>query len=319
MSEAEAHFIDAIRLFDPAGYRNRGLLACARGQWEEAEPLLGRATLVDPLDARAWGGLGAIALRRGGIDEALLHLRRAGMLDPRDTSIARGLALALARSGDPAGAEEVIRKALALSPASETWVLLLELAALLIHRGEPPGNPVLDEEAVQLLRKAEEDRPDDPGILFYQGVTESRLGNPKRGMELFSFSMRGSEYRIPAQENIRRLRKHLGSRKGIFGGVLTGKVALALFSLVQLAAIWYLFTAGLVSEGTFALLIAILSGLFALAGLLPVRNGGGRTETLPDLVIPERSFVPSPEAEMVSPLIRLRTALRPWTGMSPRP
>jgi tetratricopeptide (TPR) repeat protein len=281
--------------------------------------LLERATLVDPLDARAWAGLGSIELHRGRIDEALPHLRRAGMLDPRDSSIARGLALALEGSGDPAGAEEAIRRALALAPPPGTWILLLELAGLLIHRGEPPGNPVLDEEARQLLAGAGEYRPDDPGIFFYEGVAESRLGNPKRGLELFSSSMRGSGYRIPAQENIRRLRKYLGSRKGLTRGVFTARVALALFSLSQLAATWYLFTARLVSETGFGLLIAMFSGLFALAGLLPARNGGVRTESLPELVLPERTFVPAPEADMVSPLIRLRTALRPRTGLSPRP
>jgi Flp pilus assembly protein TadD len=319
VDEAEAHFTEAIRLSDPSGYRNLGLLACAGGRWEEAEPMLERATLVDPLDARAWAGLGSIELHRGRIDEALPHLRRAGMLDPRDSSIARGLALALEGSGDPAGAEEAIRRALALAPPPGTWILLLELAGLLIHRGEPPGNPVLDEEARQLLAGAGEYRPDDPGIFFYEGVAESRLGNPKRGLELFSSSMRGSGYRIPAQENIRRLRKYLGSRKGLTRGVFTARVALALFSLSQLAATWYLFTARLVSETGFGLLIAMFSGLFALAGLLPARNGGVRTESLPELVLPERTFVPSPEADMVSPLIRLRTALRPRTGLSPRP
>ena len=73
------------------------------------------------------------------------------------------------------------------------------------------------------------------------------------------------------------------------------------------------FTAGLLSEAGFVSLVAILSGLLAAAALLPARKGGPGRENPPMFVLPERHFVPFPEAEMVSPLIRLRTALRPRT------
>ncbi|MDD1669713.1 MAG: tetratricopeptide repeat protein, partial [Methanomicrobiales archaeon] len=137
--EAAGHFAGAVSHSDMTGYRNMGLLLCTRGQWAEAEALLKRAAGLDPLDARARAGLGAVALRAGGIEEALLHLRRAAMLDPYDADIARGLAIALARGGDPAGAEQVIRKALGLTARPGRWTLLLELAALLLSREIPAG------------------------------------------------------------------------------------------------------------------------------------------------------------------------------------
>ncbi|MGE5831952.1 MAG: tetratricopeptide repeat protein [Methanomicrobiales archaeon] len=310
--EAQAHFAGAVRQSDPAGYRNLGLLACARGRWGQAEPLLTRATGLDPLDARAWAGLGAIALQAGRAGEALSHLRRAALLDPRDSAIARGLAIALARSGDPAGSEEVIRRALGLTSGPERWVLLLELAALLVSRQGPNGDPVLAEEAVQLLAKAGQLRPDEPGILFYLGAAKARLGNLKEALELFASSMRGDRYRVPAQENGRRLKRYLSSR-GRFPHGLPVRVALAALFLLQLAGLWFLFAARLLSEAGFVFLIAILSGLLAVASLLPARNGGRMKEAPPELVLPERNFVPFPEADMVSPLIRLRTALRPRT------
>jgi len=311
LDAAEAHFIDATRLSDPRGHRNLGLLACSRGRWKEAEPHLMRAVRLDPLDARAWAGLGAIALWSGKAEEAVLHFRRAGTLDPWDTGAARGLAIALAGCGDTGEAEEVIRRSLGLTPGAGRWVLLLDLAALLISMGGPAGNPVLDEEAQQVLGKAEALRPDEPAVLFYEGVVESRLGNQKKAMERFASSMVREEYRTPANENIRHLKKHIRSRKGILAGISSARYALAAFSLLQLAALWLFFVARLVSETTFVLLISIFSLLFALATFIPARNGEPGKESPPDLTIPERTFVSLPEGEMVPPQVRLRTALRP--------
>jgi tetratricopeptide (TPR) repeat protein len=311
MDAAAGHFTESVQLSDPAGYRNLGLLACARGNWDEAEPWLLRATRIDPLDARAWAGLGAVALRRGNDGEAALLLRHAAGLDPGDPRAARGLALALDRQGDGAGAEEVIRRALALAPEPDRWVLLLDLAALLIARSGTGGNPVLDEEARQALEKAAALRPGDPGILFYRAVADARLGHPKEAAGGFTSALGNIKYRIPALENIRRLKAHRRSRAGFLPGISTARTALALFSLLQLGALWLFFIAGLLTEAAFAILVAVLSGLFALALFAPARNGKPEDNAPLDLVIPARDFVPSPGAEMVSPLIRLRTSLRP--------
>jgi tetratricopeptide (TPR) repeat protein len=270
-----------------------------------------RAVRLDPMDVRAWAGLGALALQGGTAEEAVPDLRRASTLDPWDTGAARGLAFALARCGDAQGAEEVIRRALGLTPGPESWVLFLDLAALLISRGGAAGNHVLDEEALQLLGKAEALRPDEPAVLFYQGVIESRIGGPKKAMERFTSSMVCEEYRIPAIENIRHLKERDRSGKGFLTRISGSRSALAAFCLLQLAAIWLFFVASLVSETTFVLLISIFSVLFALAVFIPVRNGEVRKETPLVLMIPDRIFMPSPEGEMVSPFIRLRTALRP--------
>jgi hypothetical protein len=118
-------------------------------------------------------------------------------------------------------------------------------------------------------------------------------------------------YRIPAHENIRRVREHVGRSRGFLAAISPSRSLLALFVLLQLAALWLFFTARFVSETTFVLAISILSGLFALATLVPARNGEEKKEPPLYLVVPERTFVPSPEAEMISPLVRLRMALRP--------
>jgi len=311
LDAAEAHLVDAIRLSDPAGHRNMGLLACARGRWKEAEPHLLRAVRLDPMDARAWAGLGAVALQNGKAGEAVLHLRRASTLDPWDTGTARGLALSLARCGDQGRGEDVLRRALDLTPGPERWMLLLDLAAHLISMGGPAGSPVLDEEARQLLGNARALRPGEPGILFYEGVIESRLGNRKKAVELFASSMTGDGFRSPALENIRRLKNRMRTGRGILANICSARYALAAFSLLQLGALWMFFVARLVSETTFVLLIAIFSLLFALAVFIPARNGELMKESPIEFVIPERTFVPSPEVEMTPPSIRLRTALRP--------
>jgi tetratricopeptide (TPR) repeat protein len=311
LEAAEAHLTDAARLSDPGGERNLGLLACARGRWEEAEPRLLRAIRLDPLDGRAWAGLGAVALQGDRSGEAILNLRRASTLDPRDAGAARGLTIALARTGDMIGAEEVIRRTMGLAPESDRWILLLDLSAVLVRRGEAGGNPVLDEEARQLLGKAAALRPDDPGIVFFRALAEGRLGHLKEAIDHFASITGDESYGIPAHENIRRLREHARSRRGSIARMVSARSALAVLSLLQLAAIWLFFGAGLVSEGAFVLILAILLGLFSLALFMPARKGEERREVSIELVIPERTFIPSPEADMVSPLFRLRTALRP--------
>jgi tetratricopeptide (TPR) repeat protein len=318
---AEASLAEAARLADPAGERNLGLLLCASGRRDEAEPRLLRATLLDPLDARAWAGLGAIALGRGEGGAALGHLRRANLLDPRDPGTVRGLALDLAGSGSPEEAEEVIRRALPLAPAPARWVLLLELAALLASGGGPGGDQVLDEEARGALVEAGKLRPGDKGILFYRAVVEARLGQPGEALDLFTSCEESSEYHAAAHENIRRLKKHLKAEKGFPAVFPPARTVLAFFTLIQLAASWFLFVAGLVSETGFLLLLVLFSALFALEAFLPGGSGstGAKQGGPPDLLLPGRTFVPVPEADMVSPFVRLRTALRPRTGPTPRP
>jgi Flp pilus assembly protein TadD len=311
MDASERHFTDAVRLSDPAGHRNLGLLACAMGRWGEAEPHLLRALHLDPFDARAWAGLGALALQAGKTEEALPHLRRARMLDPHDTGATRGLSIALARSGDPTGAEDAIRKAPGFAHGPARPVLLLDLAALLLSTGRPAGNHVLDEEAGQVLREAGALCPDEPGILFYGGVAEARLGNPKEAIRLFTAAMGHGEYRIPSQENIRRLKGRGTGGKGFPAGIPSPRSALALFSLLQLAAAWSFFVARLISETAFLLLVTVFSALFALVLFVPARDSVVKEEIPVELVIPERTFVQPPAAEMVSPFVRLRTSLRP--------
>ncbi len=308
---AEACFADAVRLSDPAGPRNLGLFACARGRWEEAEPHLLRAIRLDPLDARGWAGLGAVALMGGNPGEGLRHLRRACALDPWDTGAARGFAIALAGGGDLAGAEEEIRRSLGLAPGAGRWILLLDLAAILVAGGGADGNPVLDEEARQALGEAASLHPGEPRILFFEGVVAARLGEMTEAIDRFTACLGSEEYRVPALENVRRLKRRIRSRRGFLSGIPLARSALAVLALLQLAALWLFFGVKLISEAAFVLLLAILSGLFAFALLVPLRQGEpGREEPL-ELVIPERNFVPSPEAEMVSPLVRLRKTLRP--------
>ncbi|HXW98234.1 MAG TPA: tetratricopeptide repeat protein, partial [Methanomicrobiales archaeon] len=310
LEAAASHLADAARLADPAGHRNLGLLACATGRVHEAENRLGIATRTDPHDAPAWAGLGALALAAGKQGDALLHLRRAAALDPHDTGIARGLAIALAKGGDTAGAEEVLRKAIDLAPTAGRGVLLLELAALLLPSGGRAGNHVLDEEARLVLQEAHSLRPGDPGVLFYEGIAAARLGNVREAIDRFTGSMGSDRYRGPAHENIRRVRERSRPWSRVPPWVSPARSILAILSLLQLAALWLFFVARLVSETGFVILIAVLSGLFALAMLSPARDGADGKEPQLDLVVPERNYLPGPEAEMASPLIRLRTALR---------
>ena len=311
LDEAEGHLGEASRLGDPAGPRNEGLLSCARGRWDMAGPVLTQATRADPVDARAWAGLGAVALGTGRLGDAVSHLRRACTLDPWNASAACGLAVALGRQGDSAGAEEAIRRALGTARGAGQGKLLLELAVVFVARGRRGLPGVLDDDARQALGEAAALLPGDPAVSFYQGVVEGRLGNLKEAVDRFSSSVGREEFRVPAHENIRRLRARSRPANGLIPQNFPARSALAAFLFLQLAAIWLSFVVRLVSETGFVLLTAILSGLIALTILAPARNGARAREAPPDLVIPERTFHPAPEADMVSPFIRLRRSIRP--------
>ncbi|HMK16553.1 MAG TPA: tetratricopeptide repeat protein, partial [Methanomicrobiales archaeon] len=309
---AEAHLTEALRLMDPAAERNLGLFLSMAGRRDEAEARLLRATRLDPLDARAWAGLGAIALRRGETERALGHLRQAYLLDPRDPGTVKGLALAGNKAREEA--EQLIRGALPLVPDTARGGLLLELAALLLSGGGPAGDPVLDDEAGEALAAAEKIRPADPGIPFYRGVIAGRRDHPGEAVDLFTSCLESAELHAPAHENIRRLRKYAVAGKGSPSALLSVRTVLASLALIQLAAAWYLFVARLVSETGFLLLLALFSALFALVAFVPRKDRGEKKETPPDLILPLRTFLPVPEADLVSPLLRLRTALRPKKG-----
>lgn len=122
-----------------------------------------RALLGTDQAADGWHGLGLIAGARGQFDQAADNFARAAKLSPMDPRILGDLGYARLRAGDPAGARVPLGQAAELSP--DNGKVLANLAVLLLVEGEPVRAQRLmdqaqlgDEARSQVLRMASDIR-----------------------------------------------------------------------------------------------------------------------------------------------------------------
>lgn len=126
-----------------------------------------RALLGTDQAADGWHGLGLIAGARGQFDQAADDFARAAKLSPMDPRILGDLGYARLRAGDPAGARVPLGQAAELAP--DNGKVLANLAVLLLVQGEPARAQRLmeqvqmtDEARSQVLRMASEIRSQRP-------------------------------------------------------------------------------------------------------------------------------------------------------------
>lgn len=122
-----------------------------------------RALVGTAQAADGWHGLGLIAGARGQFDQAADYFARAAKLSPMDPRILGDLGYARLRAGDPAGARVPLGQAAELAP--ENGKVLANLALLLLVEGEPARARTVmdraglsDEARGQVLRLASEIR-----------------------------------------------------------------------------------------------------------------------------------------------------------------
>jgi len=126
-----------------------------------------RALLSTDQAADGWHGLGLIAGARGQFDQAADDFARAAKLSPMDARILGDLGYARLRAGDPAGARVPLGQAAELAP--DNAKVLANLAVLLLVEGEPVRAQRLmdqaklgDEARGQVLRMASDIRVQRP-------------------------------------------------------------------------------------------------------------------------------------------------------------
>lgn len=93
------------------GWHGLGLIAGARGQFDQAADYLGRAARLSPMDARILGDLGYARLRAGDPAGARVPLGQAAELTPESGKVLANLAVLLLVEGDALRAQQVMDRA----------------------------------------------------------------------------------------------------------------------------------------------------------------------------------------------------------------
>ncbi|MFI0465966.1 tetratricopeptide repeat protein [Saccharopolyspora sp. 5N102] len=285
---AEHHLRTAIELNPYTGANvDLAALYSQLGRFDEAEKLLDQAVERDWYDVQAHIELGNVYLQRdvdGGepgewAGRAAQQFRQATVLDPGNGTAAIGLARSVVRSsGDLVSAEEPLRYALDRSDCDlPKWRLQVELARLLVQRGDATGSEDLYLEALAVAREAIGSASDQAEPYFVAGVAAYKIGE-SGDVQLSSLHFRramrylrrveksGSRHseahrvRVLAQQRIRRARSSV-----------VGSTALITVSLVMLALLWSAFflryQVPTVLLGT---LTPVLVAMVAIGFLLPL-------------------------------------------------
>ena len=158
LAEAEECFRHAHAL-DPAYARplvNLGRVLRLQGKASEALASLERALALAPDHAAALTNIGFVLTDLGRRTEAIQHLRRALTLDVSLAEAHHGLGRALLDSGDASAAADSLQRALSLKPSLIEACLPLATSLTLLQRLP---------EAVKVLERTLESRPDDPEAL----------------------------------------------------------------------------------------------------------------------------------------------------------
>lgn len=158
-------------LADPGSQRRDWVHALAEAQREAGDGDAGRATLAawldeNPQDLATWHIHAAQQMAADDRSGAMDSYRRIVEQDDDDVIALNNLAWSL-RESDTRQALEHARRAAELAP--EAAPVLDTLGAVLIHAGEPA-------EAADILGRASELAPDDPGIQYHLAWAESERG-----------------------------------------------------------------------------------------------------------------------------------------------
>ncbi|WP_231362631.1 XrtA/PEP-CTERM system TPR-repeat protein PrsT [Thioalkalivibrio sp. ALMg9] len=158
-------------LADPGSQRRDWVHALAEAQREAGDGDAGRATLAawldeNPQDLATWHIHAAQQMAADDRSGAVDSYRRIVEQDGDDVIALNNLAWSL-RESDTRQALEHARRAAELAP--EAAPVLDTLGAVLIHAGEPV-------EAADILGRASELAPDDPGIQYHLAWAESERG-----------------------------------------------------------------------------------------------------------------------------------------------
>lgn len=227
------------------------------GRFQEAEELLDQVVKRDWFDPQAHIELGNVYLQRD-IDSgepgqwsgrAVQQFRQVSMIAPGNGTAAIGLARSLVRaSGDLVAAEEAVRHVLDRSDCDlPRWRLQVELARLLVQRGDTTDSEDLYLEALAVTQEAIGSASDQVEPYFVAGVAAYKVGESgnlpfsslhfRRSVRYLrrveKLEIRHSEshrVRVLAQQRIRQSRSSV-----------VGSTALIMISMIMLVLLWTAF------------------------------------------------------------------------------
>ncbi len=279
LASAEHYFLSSIRL-DPfhGSHTDLGALYIQMGRYDAAERELKKALDRDQHDVQAHVELGELYLQRGGdrVPDAEQHFRQALAIEPASGDAALGLAETKSRRGDRPAAEAELRKALRRQDIDQRWLLHLELARLLIERGEHDVQICGDgyTQAKQAIERAPDDEADPhflAGVALYRvGALVRDVRNSasyrRRAMRHFGQALKRDDTHVEARRNLLLLQQEIRTDLPvIWGGLVVGMVA-----IILLAASWIAF---FVSDKVTTVLLStttpLLIGLLIVAVVLP--------------------------------------------------
>jgi Flp pilus assembly protein TadD len=127
------------------------------GDWPDADKWTLRAVQTDPADADAWYSLGRIRYSEQRFNDALSCFQKVLTLSPKSVKAQNNLGLTYEALNNTDAAADAYRKAIewqdAAPAAQKSEQPLLNLAIVLLHRGDLAGAQPLLEEAVKLAPK----------------------------------------------------------------------------------------------------------------------------------------------------------------------
>ena len=171
---------------------HEGLAAVERGDWHEAEDLLGRAVEACPVDADARRYYAETLARRGAYAESLVQLEEGRRLSRNDVTLTVRAGEVYLTAGEVRLARERAEQALSLDPtAAEAWILR---GHVMMAEGNGP-------QALSDMHRALGLRPGDRELLVEIAEIHRQLNQPQRA--LLALQVASDVY--PAGEEPQRL------------------------------------------------------------------------------------------------------------------
>jgi tetratricopeptide (TPR) repeat protein len=176
-------------------------------------------------------------------------------VEPSNEEAHRALAIALMRAGQEEEAENVVRKALSLVPASKRWQLHLVLSQILIRLGDNKNRDVQDAkkkntdlygEALNQVYEALRTHPSPSAeVFFHAGIAHFKLDDYKASRQSFTDCVNADRNRFQAERYGKVVQAKIEHEKKVLRVTKFGSGFLVVLSIVMLLFLWVAYASGL--------------------------------------------------------------------------
>jgi len=162
-----------------------GSLARSAGRLDEARSYFDRAAATATDTASYLYSAGQVSLMMGDIDGAIERLRAAAELEPGHLGANNDLAFVLAQRGEDL--DEALRYAQRATRIQRTAETLDTLGYVHLKRGDV-------DQAIEVLTRALDARPDSPSIEYRLGLARSASGDKEGAREILTKALGGGAF-----------------------------------------------------------------------------------------------------------------------------